>query len=153
MVHDSDSGVQTDRVLLCHAPLDVALASKLATAPTTGATSLFVGTTRDSFEGKEVVRLEYEAYNSMAIKEMLKLCVDARARWSLCNIIIMHRLGVVAVEEASVIIAVSSPHRRESLEALHHLIDTLKASVPIFKKEMYADDSGEWKANKESGKK
>ena len=98
------------------APLDVGAISSSVTDPCTGATSLFVGTTRDNFQGKKVVRLEYEAYEPMAKKEMAKLCKELRSRWSLHKIAIHHRLGLVKVTEASVIIAVSSPHRKESLE-------------------------------------
>ena len=90
----------------------------------TGATSIFVGTTRDNFAGKVVVRLEYEAYEQMAAKEMAKLCSELRQRWpSIHRIAVHHRLGVVDVTEASVVIAVSSPHRKESLEviSLQHL--------------------------------
>ena len=105
-----------DEVVITTSPLDIAAISNSVTAPCTGATSLFVGTTRDNFQGKKVVRLEYEAYEPMAKKEMVKLCADLRSKWTLHNITIHHRLGLVQVTEASVVIAVSSPHRKESLE-------------------------------------
>lgn len=125
--------------------LDLSEISKLVTAPTTGATSLFVGTTRDHFEGKAVVHLEYEAYKPMAKKEMLKVCQKIRSKWSgIHNIAIYHRLGHVAVTEASVVVAVSSEHRKESLEAVQFAIDDLKANVPIWKKEFYADKKSQW---------
>ncbi|MGH0169417.1 UNVERIFIED_CONTAM: hypothetical protein FKN15_073506 [Acipenser sinensis] len=93
------------------------------------------GITRNSFEGKKVVELEYEAYIPMAQSEMKKICWDVRRKWpSVKHIAIHHRLGVVPVSEASVIIAISSPHRSESLEAVKYCIDTLKATVPIWKK-------------------
>lgn len=81
---------------------------------------------------------------------MEELCERARAKWALCGVALAHRVGVVPVGEASVIVAVSSVHRKEALEACHFLIDELKACVPIWKKEVY--DEGhepEWKANKE----
>ena len=113
---DNISDLTMDDVVITTSPLDVAAISSSVTAPCTGATSLFVGTTRDNFQGKKVVRLEYEAYEPMAKKEMAKLCKELRSKWSLHNIAIHHRLGLVKVTEASVIIAVSSPHRKESLE-------------------------------------
>ncbi|XP_068219076.1 molybdopterin synthase catalytic subunit [Palaemon carinicauda] len=123
--------------------------TKLVTNSSCGAISLFVGTTRDTFEGQTVVKLEYESYKEMAEKEILKLCKQAREKWPLHHIAVHHRLGVVPVSEASVILAVSSVHRRESLEAVSFLIDELKANVPIWKKEIYDDGSSDWKQNKE----
>jgi molybdopterin synthase catalytic subunit len=80
-----------------------------------------------------------------------KLCVEIRSKWDVCNIAILHRLGVVSVRESSVVIAISSAHRRESLEAVAYAIDELKARVPIWKKEQYAepDNAAQWKANSE----
>lgn len=134
--------------------LDVSIAHDRATLDGTGATCLFVGTTRDVFEGHTVVRLEYEAYAAMALKEMIRLCDEARAQpaWGpeLRRIIVAHRLGNVPVREASVVIAVSSPHRAPALTALSFLIDSLKARVPVWKKEVYRDAPAEWKANKEA---
>ena len=114
-----------------------------------GANSAFVGTTRDTFEGKKVARLEYEAYVPMAEKELQKLCERVRERWDVERIAIFHRTGVVPLGEASVVIAISSAHRKESLEAVHFAIDDLKATVPIWKKEVYTDGTNSWKENKE----
>ncbi|EDO45567.1 predicted protein [Nematostella vectensis] len=121
----------------------------LAQSPSAGAVSLFVGTTRDNFEGKNVVRLEYEAYIPMASSEMRKICKLAREKWNIMKIAIYHRIGIVPIGEASVIIAVSSAHRKESLEAVSFIIDTLKATVPIWKKEIYEQGEAQWKENKE----
>lgn len=96
--------------------------------------------------------MEYEAYEAMALKTMNQICEELRARWpDIKHIGIHHRLGTVPVKEASVVIAVSSPHRKSSLEAVHFAIDELKKSVPVWKKEQYADGEGcsEWKENKE----
>lgn len=112
-----------------------------------GAVSVFVGTTRGTFDGKVVVRLEYEAYEAMAVKQLAALCRTVRAKHpDVLHVAVHHRLGVVAVGEASVVIAVSSAHRREAIEACHFAIDELKATVPIWKREVYADGST-WKAN------
>ena len=129
--------------------LQVDQVSAQVTDTCTGATSLFVGTTRDNFQGKKVVKLEYEAYVPMAKKKMRELSNRLRVKWpDLHNIAIVHRLGLVGPCEASVIIGISSAHRAASLEALHFAIDELKATVPIWKKELYEDGS-EWKENKE----
>ena len=93
--------------------------------------------------------MEYEAYEPMALKEMYKLCSNIRSQWNVHNIAIHHRLGEVPVKEASVVIAVSSPHRKESLRAVEYAIDALKASVPIWKKEIYDNNTADWKENKE----
>ncbi|KAK3858613.1 hypothetical protein Pcinc_035211 [Petrolisthes cinctipes] len=138
-----------DYIKLTQEKLSVDEASILATHPSCGAISLFVGTTRNTFQGKDVVRLEYESYIEMAEKEMKSLCKVARKKWPLKHIVIHHRLGLVPVKEASVIIAVSSEHRRESLDAVSYLIDSLKAKVPIWKKEIYTDGNSDWKKNKE----
>lgn len=119
-------------------------------SPSCGAVSVFIGTTRNHFEGKKVVRLEYEAYIPMAEAEIKKICRGIRNRWpAIHHINIHHRLGLVNVTEASVIIAISGPHRNESLEAVKYCIDTLKATVPIWKKEIYDNEEYIWKENKE----
>ncbi|XP_019496992.1 PREDICTED: molybdopterin synthase catalytic subunit isoform X2 [Hipposideros armiger] len=114
--------------------LSVDEVSQLVTSPLCGAISLFVGTTRNNFEGKKVISLEYEAYLPMAENEVRKICSNLRQKWPVKHIAVFHRLGLVPVSEASVIIAVSSAHRAASLEAVSYAIDTLKANVPIWKK-------------------
>jgi molybdopterin synthase catalytic subunit len=121
-----------------------------------GAVSSFFGTTRDTFEGKEVTHLEYEAYPEMALASMLEMCskvcrvrisgeqiykliissksIQAREQWALTNIVVQHKLGSCPVGDVSIAIIVSSVHRKESLDAVHFLIDELKDKVPIWKK-------------------
>lgn len=119
-------------------------------SPEAGAVSTFSGTTRNNFEGKAVTKLEYEAYTPMALKEMKKICDKMRNKWPLIHIAIIHRIGEVPIGESSVVLAASSAHRTESLEAVHWAIDELKATVPVWKKEFYADGSASmWKENKE----
>ncbi|EIE19675.1 Molybdopterin biosynthesis MoaE [Coccomyxa subellipsoidea C-169] len=114
-----------------------------------GAIATFMGVTRDNFDGKKVLSLSYEAYVPMAEKEMQVICRKAHDKWDLKKMAVAHRIGHVGVGEPSVIIAVSSAHRREALEACHWAIDELKATVPIWKKELY--EGGEvWKENSES---
>src|SRR5215470_8292454 len=105
--------------------------------PRAGAVVTFVGTTRNENAGRRVRRLEYEAFASMATKEMRALAAEARRRWPLRKVAMVHRIGVVPVGQASVAIAVSSGHRGEAFEACRWLIDRLKEIVPIWKKEHY----------------
>lgn len=95
----------------------------------------------------QVIKLEYEAYEPMALKEMNNICAKVRSQWNIEHIAIYHRLGEVPVTEASVAIAVSSSHRQESLRAVEYAINTLKASVPIWKKEIYDIEEPKWKEN------
>lgn len=129
--------------------LDVNKISHMVTDPSCGAISIFVGITRDNFDGKKVLRLEYEAYKPMAKKKMKEICDSIRKQWEIHNIAMIHKINVVPISEASIVIAISSPHRKESLQAVEYAIDTLKAIVPIWKKEIYADESSSWKENKE----
>ncbi|CAK9808851.1 Molybdopterin synthase catalytic subunit [Anthophora plagiata] len=121
----------------------------LVTSPNCGAISNFIGTTRDNFDNKKVLKLEYEAYEPMAYKEMNNICSKIRSQWNVHHIAIYHRLGEVPVSKASVMIAISSPHREESLKAVEYAINALKASVPIWKKEVYNTQDAQWKENRE----
>jgi len=127
----------TMTVRLVRGPID--LAALHATRPADGALCLFVGVVRDHNEGRPVVRLEYEAYAEMALPLMEKIAAECRERWRITDVRIVHRLGPLAIGEASVAVGVASPHRREAFEACRYAIDTLKATVPIWKKEFYAD--------------
>ena len=109
-----------------------------------GAVLLFLGTTREFTSGRQTVTLDYEAYDNMARKKLEELERTARERWELVNCGIIHRLGNVPLGEASVAIAVSSPHRAAAFEAGRWLIDTLKEQVPIWKQEHWADGTSEW---------
>ena len=138
-----------DHIELTFGEISIDSAYKKVLSNSAGAVSVFVGTTRDHFEGKKVAKLEYEAYEPMAIKELRQICKDVRKKLEVTKICIVHRLGVVPVGESSVMIAVSSVHRKESLEAVQIIINTLKENVPIWKKEIYENGMGEWKENKE----
>ena len=119
-------------------PIDTAAVSARVASPAAGAVCTFVGTTRDHNDGRRVLQLEYEAYPDMAIAEMRKIGDTAKERWSIDKIAITHRIGVVPIGEASVVIAVSAGHRKAAFEACHFAIDRLKEVVPIWKKEHYA---------------
>ncbi|MEZ0375146.1 MAG: molybdenum cofactor biosynthesis protein MoaE [Candidatus Sericytochromatia bacterium] len=125
----------TDRLLVL-APL-----TDWVSAPHVGAVSTFAGVVRDHNLGKSVRYLEYECYTPMALAELEKIVAQAHARWQLHRIAIAHRTGRLEIGETAVLIAVSAVHRRESIEALHFVIDTLKQTVPIWKKEYWSDGS------------
>ena len=105
--------------------------------PAAGATVTFLGTTRNTNAGRRVVRLEYEAFASMAEREMRKLAGEAKRRWPIRRVAMAHRIGRVPVGEASVAIAVSAGHRDEAFVAARWLIDRLKEIVPIWKREHF----------------
>lgn len=158
-----------NHVVLTNESLDQYNPSQLVNDPSCGGISVFVGVTRDTFNGRRVKRLEYEAYHSMVIKQLENLAVTVRnVHPSLVKVFIAHRLGVVNIGEASVVIATSSPHRADCMSATEWMINQLKASVAIWKKEIYEDGETEtetestqhdshqqnenatWKANPES---
>ncbi len=109
-----------------------------------GAVDIFIGTTRNHSRGKPVVKLEYEAYEPMAIKKMNQIENEVRERWEVHKVAIVHRTGVVAIGESSVVIAVSSAHRDEAFTACRYIIDRLKEFVPIWKREYFEDGTFEW---------
>ena len=108
-----------------------------------GAIATFVGTTRVESRGRTVTRLEYEAYEGMAEQEMARIAEELIARYDLVKVAIAHRIGRVEIGEASVAIAVSAPHRADALAACKDAIDTLKETVPLWKKEIY-EGGEEW---------
>ena len=108
-----------------------------------GAIATFTGTVRDRSRGHQVIRLEYEAYEGMAERAMAAIADEMKARYSLCEIAIHHRTGPVEIGEPSVVIAVSAPHRADAIAACKDAIDTLKQTVPLWKKELY-EGGEEW---------
>jgi MoaE-MoaD fusion protein len=108
-----------------------------------GAVATFTGTVRRQSRGREVTRLEYEAYAEMAEDVMARLAADLSDRYELCAIAIHHRVGALEIGEASVVIAVSAPHRQDALAACKDAIDRLKETVPLWKKEVY-EGGEEW---------
>jgi MoaE-MoaD fusion protein len=125
------------RITIGRAPIDVAALEREVADPAAGAIVSFTGTTRRDNAGRIVLRLEYEAYEPMALSEMRKLASEAIAKWKIVRIAIAHRIGVVEIGETSVAIAVSAAHRGEAFEACRFAIDRLKEVVPIWKKEHF----------------
>jgi molybdopterin synthase catalytic subunit len=128
---------QIGRITIGRALIDVAALEREVADPAAGAIVSFTGTTRRDNAGRKVLRLEYEAYEPMALSEMRKLASEAIAKWKIVRIAIAHRVGVVEIGETSVAIAVSAAHRGEAFEACRFAIDRLKEVVPIWKKEHF----------------
>lgn len=129
---------------LQEAVLDLPAAAEFLATPAAGGIDIFIGTTRRWTGEDETVRLEYECYEPMALKEIGQLLAAATERWPVLKAVVFHRLGVVPVSEASVIIGVATAHRAAAFEACRYLIDRLKVQVPIWKREVYADGRTEW---------
>jgi len=106
-----------------------------------GAVATFLGTVRDHNAGRKVLHLEYEAYGGMAEREMERIAADARERFGVSRVAIVHRTGRLEIGEASVAIAVAAPHRAAALDATRFIIDTLKRTVPIWKREHFEGGS------------
>jgi molybdopterin converting factor subunit 1 len=130
-------------VRLSAEPLDLAAAVAEVADERAGAIATFVGTTRVESRGRTVVHLEYEAYEGMAERVMEELATSLRESHELCAVAIHHRVGRVGIGEQSVVIAVSAPHRHDALTACREAIDTLKETVPLWKKEVY-EGGEEW---------
>ena len=107
------------------------------TDPEAGAIATFIGTTRNNNEGRKVIALDYEAYPEMAEKELTRLGEEARRKWQICRMAIVHRVGPVQIMEPSVMIAVSAAHREAAFAACRFAIEEIKKTVPIWKKEVY----------------
>jgi molybdopterin synthase catalytic subunit len=124
-------------IRLVHEPIDVA--GMVPATPADGAVCLFLGVVRNENAGRPVRHLEYEAFEEMTLPLMQEIANEARGRWPVTEVRIVHRLGHMEIGEASVAIAVTAPHRDAAFAACRYAIDTLKATVPIWKKEFYSD--------------
>ncbi|HEY2589054.1 MAG TPA: molybdenum cofactor biosynthesis protein MoaE [Tepidisphaeraceae bacterium] len=126
--------------------IEVGRVNEFVRVPEAGGIAIFLGTTRaeTSPDGQSLVALDYEAYEDMARQQMEQLARQARQRWRIRRLAILHRTGRVALAHPSVIIAVSCPHRGEAFDACRWLIDTLKAQVPIWKKEVWDGGRERW---------
>jgi len=135
--------VSCGAIRLSEQPLSLEAVVDEVASEEAGAVATFVGTTRVHSRGRTVTRLEYEAYEGMAERELEAIASELRARYELCEIAIHHRVGRVGIGERSVVIAVSAPHRQDALAACKDAIDTLKERVPLWKKEVY-EGGEEW---------
>lgn len=131
-------------IQLTDQPIDTAAVLATVASRQAGANLLFVGTTCEFTDGRQTVRLEYDAYSTMARKQMELLETEAHQRWQLEACCIVHRIGTVGLGEASVAIGVSAAHRDQAFAAGRWIIDELKLTVPIWKQEHWSDGSSEW---------
>lgn len=129
-------------------PLSADVIIKKVSNPYAGAILTFVGTVREFTQVQRTVHLEYEAYPEMAIKKMVEIAREIEEKWPGTQVAMTHRIGKLEIEEASVIIAVATPHRAASFEAGRYAIERLKQIVPIWKKEVWEDGS-EWKGHQQ----
>jgi molybdopterin synthase catalytic subunit len=124
-------------------PLDRNALVVVVTDPGAGSIVVFEGVVRDNARGKQVRYLEYDVYPEMAMQQIREIIAEAEKRWAVDRVAVAHRIGRLEIGEASVIIVVATPHRAEAFEACRYIIDTLKTTVPIWKKEV-AMNGEEW---------
>ncbi|HEY7802672.1 MAG TPA: molybdenum cofactor biosynthesis protein MoaE [Dehalococcoidia bacterium] len=124
-------------------PLDPAPLVEAVRRDESGAVALFYGVVRNENLGRSVRYLEYDAYDAMALKKMHQVADEVAAKFAINGIGVLHRIGRLEIGEASLLVAVSSPHRREAFEACHFAVDRIKQTVPVWKKEVW-DDGSEW---------
>lgn len=125
-------------------PIDLNRVSSFCSMDRVGAVSLFVGITRRFTGDIETLCLEYEAYESMATMKMLELTTRVALQWQIERVAFVHRLGRVAIGETSMVVAVGSAHRGNAIDACHWIVERVKAEVPIWKKEHYAEGDPKW---------
>lgn len=125
-------------------PIDLNRISSFCSMDRVGAVSLFVGVTRRFTAGVETLCLEYEAYESMATMKMIEMTAQVALKWQIERVAFVHRLGRVAIGETSMVVAVGSAHRANAIEACYWIVERVKAEVPIWKKEHYADGDPKW---------
>lgn len=130
--------MQTE-IKISNQPLDIQACINTVMSPGSGGMDIFIGTVRNATKGKAVLRLEFEAYEKMALAEMDKIASQAFEKWPVQKLVIHHRTGVLTVGEVAVVIAVSAAHRAAAFDACRYVIDTLKQTVPIWKKEIFED--------------
>jgi molybdopterin synthase catalytic subunit len=124
-------------------PIDIQYVITSAESAEAGAVNVFIGTVRSKTGHKKVIRLEYEAYETMAVLEIEKIIELAKDKWKLEGWAVSHRVGGLSIGDVAVVVAVSTAHRKESFKACQFIIDSLKQTVPIWKKEVF-DGGEEW---------
>jgi molybdopterin synthase catalytic subunit len=132
------------RTAIVHHPIDSTALTAEVARHANGATVVFIGTVRGVNDGRSVSGMEYTAYRSMAEHELADIVREASVRFGTPDIVVEHRLGVLELGDASVVIAVAHPHRGEAYDASRYIIEQLKQRVPIWKREAYVDGTREW---------
>src|ERR1700677_4094838 len=134
----------TNHCFLAAPILDPAALEASLTDPACGAVAVFIGRVRRDHRGRAVSRLDYEAHEALALKELFNVAEDARRRWPLGPLVLAHRVGRLEIGDVAVVTAVASPHRDDAFAACRFLIDEVKARVPVWKHEFYADSTDAW---------
>ena len=134
---------QYEMIEITNNPIDIQYVIKSAERAEAGAVNVFIGTVRSKTGQRKVIRLEYEAYEPMAVLEIKKIIELAKYKWKLQGWAVSHRVGTLNIGDVAVVVAVSTAHRKESFEACQFIIDSLKQTVPIWKKEVF-DGGEEW---------
>ncbi|MDA1347691.1 MAG: molybdenum cofactor biosynthesis protein MoaE [Chloroflexi bacterium] len=124
---------------ILHTALDPEAITARVRSDSNGAVVTFLGTTRDSTDGRRVLHLEYEAYQPMADQKLAEIADEMRDRWGIEDIAIAHRLGKLEIGDISLVVAVASPHRADAFAACQYSVDRIKQIVPIWKKEFFGD--------------
>ena|SRR5579863_8194998 len=130
-------------IQITHQPLDRNALIASVAYPSVGGIAVFEGVVRDNARGKQIRYLEYDVYPEMAVQQIRSIVAEAQQRWGAEHIAVAHRIGRLEIGEASVIIVVATPHRAQAFDACRYIIDTLKTTVPIWKKEV-ATNGEEW---------
>lgn len=134
-----NSIMNNTQIQISPTPINIQSCINWIMSPESGGIDVFIGTVRNATKGKTVVRLEFEAYENMALAEMEKIAQQVFAQWPVQKVLIHHRTGVLEIGEVPVVIAVSAAHRAAAFDACRYIIDTLKQTVPIWKKEIFED--------------
>ena len=132
------------RAAIVSEPIDAAnLIAEVASA-SNGATTLFLGTVRSSNEGREVSGIEYSAYEEMATSEMTRILSEASSKFGISHAAMEHRIGTLAIGDASIAVVVAHAHRGPALDALRYIVEETKSRAPVWKLEHYTDGTREW---------
>lgn len=126
-------------IILSKDPLSIEVCYEFVKSPDSGGIDIFIGTVRNQTQGKMVTHLDFEAYEPMAVSEIKKITETLLDKFAVLKVSIHHRTGLLTIGEIAVIIAVSAPHRAAAFDACRYAIDTLKETVPIWKKEIFED--------------
>lgn len=132
------------RAAIVTGPIDIDSVSREVASRSTGATAIFLGTVREHNKGRNVSGIEYSAYDEMAVKEMTAILAEATDQFSLENAIVIHRIGELAIGDASIAVAVSHTHRGNAIDAMRYIVEETKHRAPIWKLEHYLDGTREW---------
>ena len=124
---------------ITHNPIDPQPVTASVRCDSNGAVVTFLGTTRRTSMGKTVLYLEYEAYRPMALKKLREIAGEVTRKWPIQDLSIVHRIGRLEIEDISLVVAIASPHRKEAFQACGYVVDRIKETVPIWKKEVFED--------------